>query len=66
MSEQLNAERVAAETRKFIAEYEKLVAEREKLFQEKLKLERWRLVPLAVLGSWLLAAIIGAVVAKLF
>jgi hypothetical protein len=60
-------EHVAAETRKWIAEERKLAAEREKLFQEALKLERERAwyVPLALIGNGALAAIIGAVVARL-
>jgi hypothetical protein len=71
----LTNERLVAETRKWIAEeYKlgaeraKLYAEREKLFQESLKLERerWWYVPLALLGNGALAAIIGAVVARLF
>jgi len=64
----LTTDRVAAETRKFVAEELKLGAEREKLFQEALKLERerWWFVPLALLGNGALAAIIGAVVARVF
>lgn len=70
----MSEEHAAAETRKFIAERDKLAAERdklsaerEKLFQEALKLERERawLVPLALFGNGALAAIIGALVAKL-
>jgi hypothetical protein len=63
----LEYERIAAETRKFIAEHDKLSAEREKLFQEALKYERERTwyVPLALLGNGALAAIIGAIVARL-
>jgi len=58
---------LAAETRKWIAEEYKLAAEREKLFQEALKLERERAwyVPLALIGNGALAAIIGAVIARL-
>ena len=71
----LSEEHLAAETRKFIAEHDKLAAERdklaaerEKLFQEALKLERERnwYVPLALLGNGALAAVIGALVARLF
>ena len=56
----------AAETLKWIAEEYKLAAEREKLFQEALKLERERawMIPLALLGNGVLAAIIGAIVAR--
>ena len=71
----LDNERLAAETRKFIAEHDKLSAERdklsaerEKLFYEALKLERehrWY-IPLALLGNGALAAVVGAVVARLF
>jgi hypothetical protein len=70
----IEGDHVAAETRKWIAEEhklaaerEKLAAEREKLFQEALKLERERAwyVPLALIGNGALAAIIGAVVARL-
>ena len=64
----LTNDRLAAETRKFVAEELKLGAEREKLFQEALKLERerWWFVPLALLGNGALAAVIGAVVARVF
>lgn len=57
----------AAEERKLLAEERKLAAEREKLFQEALKLERERAwyVPLALVSNGALAAIIGAVVARL-
>lgn len=67
-------ERLAAETRKFIAEHDKLAAERdklsaerEKLFQEALKLERERhwFIPLAFLSNGALAAVIGAIVARI-
>ena len=70
----MSDEHLAAETRKFIAEHDKLFAEerklsmeREKLFQEALKLERERswYVPLALLGNGALAAVIGALVARL-
>ena len=56
-----------AEEHKLAAEREKLAAEREKLFQEALKLERERAwyVPLALIGNGALAAIIGAVIARL-
>jgi hypothetical protein len=65
---ELDIERAAAETRKFIAEHDKLAAEREKLFQEALKIERERtwFVPLAIIGNGALAAVIGAVVAHLW
>jgi hypothetical protein len=64
----LSDERLVAETRKWIAEERKLGAEREKLFQEALKRERerWWYVPLALLGNGALAAVIGALVARLF
>ena len=52
-----------AEEHKLAAEREKLAAEREKLFQEALKLEWY--VPLALIGNGALAAIIGAVIARL-
>jgi len=70
---ELDNERLVAETRKFIAEHDKLAAERdklsaerEKLFYEALKFQRehqWY-VPLALLGNGALAAIIGAIVAR--
>jgi hypothetical protein len=64
---ELEQNHMAAETHKLIAEQLKLGAEREKLFQEALKLERerWWYVPVALLGNTALAAIIGAVVARL-
>jgi hypothetical protein len=71
----LTDDRLAAETHKFVAEERKLMAEerklgaeREKLFQEALKLERerWWYVPLALVGNGALAAVVGAVVARLF
>jgi len=64
----LDNERLAAETHKLVAEERKLSAEREKLFQEALKLERERAwyIPLALLGNGALAAVVGAVVARLF
>jgi hypothetical protein len=64
----LDSERQTAETLKLIAEERKLSAEREKLFQEALKLERERAwyVPLALIGNGALAAIVGAVVARVF
>jgi len=64
----LDNERLAAETHKLVAEERKLAAEREKLFQEALKLERERawFIPLAILGNGMLAAIVGALVARLF
>jgi hypothetical protein len=73
-NKEMSDEHIAAETRKFIAEHDKLSAERdklsaerEKLFQEALKLERERhwYVPLALIGNGALAAIIGALVARL-
>jgi hypothetical protein len=62
----LDNERLAAETRKWVAEELKLGAEREKLFQEALKLERERAwyIPLALLGSNALAALIGVIAAR--
>lgn len=67
MSDDIDTTRLVAETRKFIAEHDKLFAEREKLFQEALKLERERrwYVPLAFLGNGAIAAVIGALVARL-
>jgi hypothetical protein len=66
-SDDLEESHIAAETLKWIAEERKLAAEREKLFQEALKLERERAwyVPLALIGNGALAAIIGAVIARL-
>jgi hypothetical protein len=63
----IEIERIAAETRKFVEESQKLAAERDKLFQETLKLERERLwyVPALLIGNGALAAVIGAVVARL-
>ena len=67
----LDNERLAAETRKFVAEHDKLFAEerklgaeRDKLFQEALKLERerWWYIPVTVLSSNAVAAIIAAIV----
>jgi hypothetical protein len=62
----LDNERLAAETRKWVAEERKFAAEREKLFQEALKLERERAwyIPLALLANGALAAVVGAVVAR--
>jgi hypothetical protein len=59
--------RLLAESDKFQAEQRKLSAEAQKLFVEGLKMERERrwLVPLALLGNGALAAIIGAIVARL-
>lgn len=64
---QLDDDRLVAETRKFVAEQLKLGAEREKLFQEALKFERerWWLPWLTLFGNGALAAIIGAIVARL-
>ena len=64
----LDYERLAAETHKLVAEERKLSAEREKLFQEALKLERERAwyIPLALIGNGALAAVVGAVVARVF
>jgi hypothetical protein len=63
----LDEKHTEAETLKLIAEERKLGAEREKLFQEALKLERERgwYVPLALLGSNALAALIGVIAARL-
>lgn len=63
----LTNERLAAETRKWVSEELKFGAEREKLYQEALKLERerWWYVPLTLLGSNALAALIGVIAARL-
>jgi hypothetical protein len=53
-------DRAIAESRKFAAEQNKLAEEAQKLHHER----RW-LVPLALLGNGALAAIIGALVARL-
>lgn len=54
------------QTRKFIAEHNELM--REKSLQEALEFQsrQFWLVPLALVVSWLLAALIGAGVALLF
>jgi hypothetical protein len=60
-------DRDRAESEKLRSESIKLAADREKLFYEALKFERehsWY-VPLALLGNGALAAIIGALVARL-